>query len=100
MCNQENERQDARGETTVNLQTPQRVSGFARHLTRGRSMGVRFPAVNIKPQTSGFADSGCDVEDLPPATSCLLSTVRVIWRSSEAVSRIKRSRYSHKSSLI
>src|SRR5215472_142827 len=40
MCNQENERQDARGRTTVNLQTPQCVSAFARHLTRGRSMGV------------------------------------------------------------
>jgi hypothetical protein len=58
---------------------------------------VRLPAVNIRPQTSGFADSGCDVEDSPPATSCLLSTVRVIRRSSEAVSGIKRSRYSHKS---
>src|SRR6516164_8397679 len=42
MCNHENERQDARGETTVNISTPRRVSGFARHLTRGRSMGVRF----------------------------------------------------------
>ena len=31
-------------QTTVNLLTPQRVSGFARHLTRGRSMGVRFGA--------------------------------------------------------
>jgi hypothetical protein len=41
MRNQENERQDACGQTTVNLPTPQRVSGFARHLTRGRSMGVR-----------------------------------------------------------
>jgi hypothetical protein len=46
MCNQENERQDARGQTTVNLPTPQRVSGFARHLTRGRSMGVRNQEAN------------------------------------------------------
>src|SRR5262245_20041270 len=34
-------RQDARRETTVKLPTPQRVSDFARHLPRGRSMGVR-----------------------------------------------------------
>jgi hypothetical protein len=46
MCNQANERQDARGQTTVNLSMPQRVGGFARHLTRGRSMGVRFGITN------------------------------------------------------
>src|SRR6516162_5856762 len=54
MCNQENERQDARRETTVNLQTPQRVSGFARHLTRGRSMGVCFSAMTQPRRTSTF----------------------------------------------
>ena len=32
------------GQTTVNLPAPQRVGGFARHLTRGWSMGVRYRA--------------------------------------------------------
>ena len=58
MCNQENERQDARRETTVNLQTPQRVSGFARRLTRGRSIdddlnarGIPSPGARWNRQT-------------------------------------------------
>ena len=54
MCNQENERQDARGQTTVNLSMPQRVGGFARRLTRGRSMGVRFAHSSLGCRTSGF----------------------------------------------
>jgi hypothetical protein len=85
MRNQENERQDARGQTTVNLPTPQRVSGFARHLTTGRSMGVR------NGESPGNALNGSKWAETVPVIEWIVSTLQCHSEHSKAASQMAGS---------